>query len=68
MTTDLTPTPPLNDVQMMLLRLFSRPMSNEQLEDIRELLLTYYDTLLQKEVARVIEQKGIKRADFDRLY
>jgi hypothetical protein len=64
----MTATQPLNEVQMMLLRLFSRPMSEYDLEAIREMLLTYYETALHKEVERVIEQKGIKRADFDRLY
>jgi hypothetical protein len=64
----ITTTQPLNEVQMMLLRLFSRPMSEHDLEAIREMLLTYYETALHKEVERVIEEKGIKRADFDRLY
>jgi hypothetical protein len=63
----ITSTPPLNEVQMMLLRLFSRPMSEHDVEAIRELLLTYYETALHKEVERVIEQNGIKRTDFDRL-
>jgi hypothetical protein len=63
----MTATQPLNEVQMMLLRLFSRPMSEYDVEAIREMLLTYYETALHKEVERVIEQKGIERADFDRL-
>ena len=67
MTAQMSATQPLNEVQMMLLRLFSRPMPEYDLEAIRELLLTYYETALQKEVERVIEQKGIKRADFDCL-
>jgi hypothetical protein len=61
----VTPTQPLNDVQLMLLRLFSRPMPNNDLEAIREMLLTYYETALHQEVARVIKEKDIKRADFD---
>jgi hypothetical protein len=67
MTAQMSATQPLNEVQMMLLRLFSRPMPEYDLEAIREMLLTYYETALQKEVERVIEQKGIKRADFDRI-
>jgi hypothetical protein len=67
MTAQMSATQPLNEVQMMLLRLFSRPMPEYDLEAIRELLLTYYETALHKEVERVIEQKGIKRADFDRI-
>jgi hypothetical protein len=67
MTAQMPTTQPLNEVQMMLLRLFSRPMPEYDVEAIRELLLTYYETALQKEVERVIEQKGITRADFDKV-
>jgi hypothetical protein len=65
MSTLVSPTQPLNEVQLMLLRLFSRPMPNNDLEAIREMLLTYYETALHKEVERVINEKDIKRSDFD---
>jgi hypothetical protein len=58
---------PLNDVQLMLLRLFSRPMTKSDMEAIRKILLEYYETLLQQEVEGVIQEKGITREDFDRL-
>ena len=58
---------PLNEVQVMLLRLFSRPMPAQDLEAIREMLLTYYETALHQEVERVIEKKGITRTDFDNI-
>jgi hypothetical protein len=45
--------------------LFSRPMPNNDLEAIREMLLTYYETALHQEVERVIKEKDIKRSDFD---
>jgi len=60
-------TPPLNEVQMMLLRLFSRPIPPTDLEAIREMLLTYYETILHKELERVIREKGITKNDFDRV-
>lgn len=60
-------TPPLNDVQLMLLRLFSRPMTEEDVKNIRAMLLEYYDSMLQKEVTTVIDEKGIKREDFEQL-
>lgn len=56
---------PLNDVQLMLLKLFSRPVTANQLEEIREMLLNYYETALQKELDRVIAEKKITRDDFD---
>ena len=64
--TGTTPAP-LNDVQLMLLRLFSRPMTTSDTEAIRKMLLEYYETLLQKEVDKVMEEKSITREDFDRL-
>lgn len=51
----------------MLLRLFSRPMPAHDVEAIREMLMTYYETALQREVERVIEEKGITRTDFDEI-
>ncbi|MBL7818661.1 MAG: hypothetical protein JNL70_26915 [Saprospiraceae bacterium] len=56
---------PLNEVQLMLLRLFSRPMPTQDVEAIRDMLLNYYEKALHEEVERVIEQKGITRADFE---
>jgi hypothetical protein len=67
MTAQISPNQPLNEVQMMLLRLFSRPMPEYDVEAIRELLLSYYETALQKELNRVIEQKDITRTDFDNI-
>ena len=49
----------------MLLKLFSRPVPSNQLEEIREMLLKYYETALQKELDSVIEEKKITRTDFD---
>ena len=65
MTAQIAPSQPLNEVQLMLLRLFSRPMPTQDLEAIREMLLNYYEAALHREVERVIEKKGITRADFD---
>ena len=58
-------TPPLNDVQVMLLKLFSRPMDAEDLASIRNMLLSYYDILLQKELDTVISEKKIRRENFE---
>ena len=49
----------------MLLKLFSLPVPSNQLEEIREILLNYYETALQKELDSVIEKKKITRTDFD---
>ena len=67
MNAQIATAQPLNDVQLMLLRLFSRPMPSQDLDAIREMLLSYYETALHKEVERVIEEKGITRVDFDAI-
>ena len=60
-------SPPLNEVQLMLLRLFSRPIPGQDLTAIREMLLSYYETLLQNELETIIETKGISDDDFEKL-
>jgi hypothetical protein len=67
MTAPITIPQPLNELQLMLLRLFSRPVSPKDLGAIRSLLLDYYNTMLQQEVDKAIEEKGITRADFDKV-
>jgi hypothetical protein len=57
----------LNDVQMTLLRLFNRPMSEKEQTDIKEILLNYYDNALQNEVQSVIKQKGYSKHDFEKV-
>lgn len=59
-------SPPLNDTQIMLLKLFSRSITTQEQEDLKNLLLDFYDTLLQKELDQVIEEK-ISRSDFDKV-
>ena len=58
---------PLNEVQLMLLRLFSRPMSTQDLQAIREMLIAYYENMLQRELDEVIEKKQITRSDYDKI-
>ena len=58
---------PMNATQMMLLRLFSRPMTEESTEAIRTLLMDYYDKMIQEEVEKAIAEKGITEADFEAI-
>ncbi|MFY7912854.1 MAG: hypothetical protein ACOVO2_25015 [Emticicia sp.] len=57
----------LNDVQLNLLKLFSRKMSETEQAEINEMLLKYYDNLLQKEVQHAINQKGYTKEDFENV-
>lgn len=67
MSANIPVSPPLNEVQLMLLRLFSRSMTEEEVKGVRSLLLNYYEQQLQKEVEEVIQEKGIQRKQFDEL-
>jgi len=58
---------PLNDVQMMLLKLFSKSNTTKDTEAIRQLLLDYYNKALQTELDNVIAKKDITRLDYDKV-
>jgi hypothetical protein len=55
----------LNETQLMLLKLFSNPMSDAELQALRTVLLNFYDERLQTEVAKAINEKQITQADLD---
>lgn len=55
----------LNDVQLMLLKMFNRPLREQHIIDIRKLLLDYYDKIIFEEVDRVIIEKGITDKDYE---
>jgi hypothetical protein len=57
----------LNPVQISLLRLFNRPMSNEESLEIRNLLVNHYSDMLKGEVTRAIAKKGYTPADLDNM-
>lgn len=57
----------LNEVQLMLLRLFSVPMSDNEINEIRDLLLNHLNTKLQVELDKVIEEKGYTQKDFKKV-
>ena len=56
---------PMNATQMMLLRLFSRPVPEQRMKEIKKLLLQYYTQNLHDEVEKAITEKGITDADID---
>lgn len=58
---------PFNDAQLLLLRLFSRPMPEKTFNELRELLINFYEMMLQNEVERVMDEKKVDRTDFDKI-
>jgi hypothetical protein len=57
----------LNATQLMLLKLFSRNLSEQETEEIRELLLNYLDKKLQNQLEKDIAEKGITQEDLNRV-
>ena len=57
----------LNPIQISLLRLFNRPMSDAETLELKKLLVDHYSVLLEKEVNRVVEEKGYTQKDFDEM-
>jgi len=57
----------LNPIQVSLLRLFNRPMSEEETMELKTLLVNHYSNLLEEEVTKVIAEKGYTQKDFDKM-
>ncbi len=55
----------LNPIQVSLLRLFSRPMSDQESLQLKRLLVDHYAALLNTEVDRVVVEKGYTQQDFE---
>jgi hypothetical protein len=55
----------LNEIQVSLLRLFNRPMTEKETSELKKLLVDYYTDRLGKEVDKVVAEKGYSQKDFD---
>ncbi len=55
----------LNPIQVSLLRLFNRQMSDNETKELKKLLLDYYSDRLEEEVTKAISEKGYSQKDFD---
>ncbi|KAA8476841.1 hypothetical protein BDE36_1309 [Arcticibacter tournemirensis] len=55
----------LNPIQVSLLRLFNRPMSEKETQELKRLLVDHYSDLLKDEVEKDVAKKGYTQKDFD---
>lgn len=55
----------LNPVQLMLLKLFNRDMSVQEVEEVRSILMDYLDKKLQQQLDIDIARKNLTQNDFD---
>ena len=53
----------LNPVQLMLLKLFNRTMSDNEITEIRDVLLNHLEAKLHKQLEIDIAEKGITQED-----
>ncbi|WP_143053986.1 hypothetical protein [Parapedobacter koreensis] len=67
MATISNPHTELNALQISLLRMFNRPMSERDVLELKNVLVKHYDKLLKKEVTRIVEKKGYTQDDFDNM-
>lgn len=57
----------LNKLQLALLRIFQREMSDEQVLELQRVLTQHFQTLLHQELHSVCTQKKYKAEDFEAI-
>lgn len=57
----------LNPIQVSLLKLFNRPMSEQEAYNLKKYLAEYYNRQLEDELSRVVSEKGYTQKDFDSM-
>ena len=56
---------PLNSTQIEILKLFSQPLNDAELKDIKNLLVKHLSDKLTAKIDTISEQKGYQQKDFD---
>jgi len=56
---------PLNKTQLEILKLFSQPLSEDDLREIKSLLVKHLSEKLTRKIDRISEQKKYTQKDFD---
>ena len=57
----------LNPIQISLLRLFNRPMSENETQALKKVMVNHYSGLLEKEITKVVSEKEYTQKDFDNM-
>ena len=55
----------LNPIQVSLLRLFNIPMSENEAQNLKRVLVNHYSGLLEEEITKSVNKKGYTQKDFD---
>ena len=56
---------PLNSTQLEILKLFSQPLNENELKEIKTLLVKHLSEKLSRKVGTISDQKGYTQTDFD---
>jgi uncharacterized protein (DUF2344 family) len=57
----------LNPIQVSLLRLFNRPMSESETQSLKKVMVNHYSGLLEKEITKIVAEKEYTQKDFDNM-
>ncbi len=58
---------PFNEAQVEILKLFNGGLTDNQLKELRQLLISFKFKLLDEQVLKVIAQKGISDAQIEQV-
>jgi hypothetical protein len=64
---DLSVQPPFTDAQLELLGLFKTKLNDNDLKELRQLLLEFKFKKFQENIEQISEQKGYTETDFDAM-
>jgi hypothetical protein len=57
----------LNPVQLHLLHLFSRPMTEKEMKELKMVLVEWYDQKAQTEMDKIWEERGMTNETMDEI-
>lgn len=57
----------LNDLQISLLRLFNRPMRDDEVLSLKRVLVQHFSDSLNAELSTLQEKKPLSNSDFDAM-
>jgi len=64
---DIVKSAPLNPAQIMVLQLVKEQYNEQDLDDLRELLLDFNNSKMQQHLDETITQKGYTSLDFENM-
>ena len=57
----------LNEMQLHILQLFSKPMTKKEMQEIKDLLVEYFDKKVQKEMDKIWKEKKLSQKKINEM-